>query len=135
MGDGEFGLRAYLNGFKSINNPKAERIHLKVSSGGLRELGSWDGVRSTKLMQPIPIPSTLYFFRKYWGWKKTILYLLQTIPLSLSPYHLKGSKIGMILSLSILFFLFPFILLKIFWSWVISNKMLKKGPLIENFYR
>ena len=45
MGDGEYGLRCYLNGFKNISNYKAKRIHLKVSQGGLRQMGSWDGWR------------------------------------------------------------------------------------------
>ena len=65
MGDGEFGFRAYINGFKSISNPKAHRIHLKVSSGGLREMGSWDGFRPTKWFAPKPVPSVLYLFKKY----------------------------------------------------------------------
>ena len=65
MGDGEFGYRAYINGFKNISNPKAPRIHLKVSSGGLREMGSWDGFRPTKWFAPKPVPSVLYFFSKY----------------------------------------------------------------------
>jgi len=33
MGDGEFGLRAYLEGFLNISNPRAGRLHLKVGSG------------------------------------------------------------------------------------------------------
>ena len=43
MGDGEFGLRAYLAGYKNVSNPYAKRLHLKVGSGGLRQMGSWDG--------------------------------------------------------------------------------------------
>ena len=46
MGDGEFGLRAYLAGYKNVSNPFAKRLHLKVSSGGLRQMGSWDGFPS-----------------------------------------------------------------------------------------
>ncbi|MDP4286252.1 MAG: glycosyltransferase family A protein, partial [Bacteroidota bacterium] len=41
MGDGEFGMRCYLNGFKNISNPFSRRIHLKVAEGGLRQMGSW----------------------------------------------------------------------------------------------
>ncbi|MFZ1799379.1 MAG: glycosyltransferase, partial [Chitinophagaceae bacterium] len=65
MGDGEFAYRTYLAGVKSISNYKASRIHLKVSSGGLREMGSWDGFRPTKWFAPKPIPSVLYLFKKY----------------------------------------------------------------------
>src|SRR5690554_6096219 len=39
QGDGEYGLRAYLAGYKNISNPRAKRIHLKVSEGGLRVKG------------------------------------------------------------------------------------------------
>lgn len=65
MGDGEFGYRAFVSGFKSISNPVALRVHLKVSSGGLREMGSWDGFRPTKWFAPKPVPSVLYLFDKY----------------------------------------------------------------------
>ena len=133
MGDGEFGLRAYLKGFKSINNHKAKRLHLKISFGGLREMGSWDGIRSTRLLQPIPIPSIIYFFRKYWGTQKTILFLLQVIPLSLSPYHLKGKLNGYLLSLLILFFTFPLVFIQLYKSWSLAKKMLDEGESIEIF--
>jgi len=52
MGDGEFGMRAYTKGYKSISNPYAKRLHLKVSEGGLREMGSWDGFRPKKMVCP-----------------------------------------------------------------------------------
>ena len=133
MGDGEFGLRAYLKGFKSINNPKAERTHLKVSFGGLREMGSWDGIRSTSFFQPIPIPSLIYFFRKYWGTKKTIIFLLQIIPISLSPYILKGKKSGHFLSFLIFFITLPVIFIRLYKSWMIAEKMLFEGESIELF--
>ena len=131
MGDGEFGLRAYLNGFKSINNPKAERLHLKVGVGGLRDMGSWDGIRSTKLLQPVPIPSIIYFFRKYWGKEKTIIFLLQIIPFSLCPYHLKGKPIGYLVSLFILFFTLPIILIRLYKSWIIAEEILQAEESIE----
>ena len=91
MGDGEFGLRAYLKGFKSINNPKAERLHLKVSSGGLREMGSWDGFRSTVFL--LPIPSVLYFFRRYWGTKSALIFIPDYSIFFISLYF-KGKLIG-----------------------------------------
>src|SRR5690606_12763057 len=67
MGDGEFGLRAYLAGFRNISNPKAKRVHLKVGQGGLRQMGSWDGWRPKKWNAPRPVPSILYLSRKYHG--------------------------------------------------------------------
>ena len=45
MGDSEYGVRAYLNGFHIDNNPKALRLHIKSAQGGLRFFGHWDGMR------------------------------------------------------------------------------------------
>ena len=45
MGDGEFGMRAYLEGFLNISNPNASRLHLKVGTGGVKtngELGRYE---------------------------------------------------------------------------------------------
>ena len=36
MGDSEYGVRAYLNGFHIVNNPKAQRLHIKSAQGGPR---------------------------------------------------------------------------------------------------
>ena len=66
QGDDEFGIRSTLKGFRSVSNHKAYRTHLKVESGGLREMGSWDGFRSIKFFKPKPIPSVLYY-RKILG--------------------------------------------------------------------
>ena len=52
MGDGEFGLRSYKKGFISISNPVSKRVHLKVKTGGLRQLGSWDAFRPTNILGP-----------------------------------------------------------------------------------
>jgi GT2 family glycosyltransferase len=131
MGDGEFGLRAYIKGFKSISNPLAKRDHLKIAMGGLREMGSWDGVRSTSWFKPKPIPSILYFFRKYWGDKNSIFYLCKVIPISLAPYYLKGKKHGTFISLIYFLLFFPIIFLQIYSSWEISKKMIKKGSKIH----
>jgi len=66
MGDGEFGTRAYLNGYRSISNPFAARVHLKVADGGLREMGSWDGFRPKKWFAAKPIPSVVFLYKKYY---------------------------------------------------------------------
>lgn len=65
MGDGEFGFRAYRFGFKSVSNPSASRVHLKVGEGGLREMGHWDAFRSKNWFAPKPLPSAMYLYRKY----------------------------------------------------------------------
>lgn len=132
MGDDDFGVRAYINGFKSISNPLASRQHIKVSHGGLRELGSWDGLRPVNWTRPRPIPSILYHFRRNWGILNTLLFLVKNIPLSLSNYSMKGKKIGYLISVVIFIFFFPIIIIQILRSWHISTKKLDEGPKIED---
>lgn len=131
MGDGEFGLRAYLAGFKNISNPLAERLHLKVENGGLRQMGSWDGFRPKKIFAPRPIPSVLYLFRKYFGRRAAILALLQNIPTSIVPYKYKGDRKKLVLGALIAFLLLPVLFFQIAFSWSISGNMLKQGDKIE----
>jgi len=132
MGDGEYGLRAYLEGFLNISNPYAERLHLKVGTGGLRQMGSWDGFRPKKWFGPRPVPSVVYSFRKYYGKRRTILSLLKTIPPSIIPYRFKGNKklllVGSILSI----FIFPIIIIQVLKSWSLASKKLKEGSIIES---
>ena len=131
MGDGEFGLRAYLFGCKIIQNPNAKRIHLKSKKGGLREMGSWDGMRPKNIFNLRPIPSILYFHRRYWGNSNTLYSLIQTLPYSLTPYFMKGRYIGYIISIFIFIVFYPIIIYKAYQSWKISEKMIERGPIIE----
>lgn len=132
MGDGEFGLRAYLAGFRNVSNPKAKRIHLKIGSGGLREWGSWDSFRPTKLFAPRPIPSVLYLYRKYFGRKAAILAILNTLPRSVIPYRLKSNKGGvMILGLLYFILLSPLLLIQVRRAWELATKKLKEGDKVE----
>ncbi|MBB6681140.1 glycosyltransferase family 2 protein [Aequorivita sp. 609] len=131
MGDGEFGLRAYLNGFKNISNPHASRVHLKVGSGGLREMGSWDAFRPKNLLAPRPIPSVLYYFRKHFGRKRTVLALFKSVPLSIIPYRYKKNKKMLILGALISVFLLPFIIIQVIISWRLASKKLREGEMIE----
>src|SRR5690554_1701286 len=130
MGDGEFGLRAYLNGFKNISNPHASRVHLKVGSGGLREMGSWDAFRPKNLLAPRPIPSVLYLFRKYFGRKRTILAILKTVPQSVIPYKYKKNKKMLVLGVFISLLLFPFVVLQVLVSWRLASRKLREGAMI-----
>jgi glycosyltransferase involved in cell wall biosynthesis len=125
MGDGEYGLRCYLNGFKNISNYKAKRIHLKVSQGGLRQMGSWDGWRPKKLFGPRPVPSVLYFSRKYYGSELSVLYILHSILPSLVPYKLKKSKFLKIVSFAMVPFLVPLVMFQVVKSWDLSSIKLK----------
>lgn len=131
MGDGEFGLRAFLNGYKNISNPYAKRLHLKVGSGGLREMGSWDAFRTNNLFQPRPIPSVLYFYRYYFGTKRTLLSVLRTVPISVVPYKYKSNKPMLLLSSIIALVLFPLIIIQVLKSWRLASEKLKEGPKIE----
>jgi glycosyltransferase involved in cell wall biosynthesis len=132
MGDGEFGLRCYLSGFKNISNPYAERLHLKVGSGGLREMGSWDGYRPKKWFGPRPVPSVLYQFRKYYGKKRAILALMKFVPPSIIPYKFKKSKPGIIIGFLFSILISPLILFQLIKSWSLATEKLKQGPLIKS---
>jgi len=131
MGDGEFGVRAYLNGFKNISNYKSYRLHLKKDKGGLREIGHWDAFRSKKIISPKPIPSVLYYWRKYWGNKSALINCMITIPFSLTNYKNKNNIISNIFSLVLFGFVFPIIVLQVVFSWKISSNMISSGSKIN----
>jgi hypothetical protein len=131
QGDGEYGLRAYLCGLKNISNPLAKRIHLKVSTGGLRQMGSWDSLRPTKLFAPRPIPSILYLTRKYFGNTASRLMLLLTIPTSLAPYKYKNNRKMQTFYMLSLLITFPVVLTQIFIAWHRASVKLKEGDKIE----
>lgn len=131
MGDGEFGLRAYLAGFKNISNPLASRLHLKVGEGGLREMGSWDSFRPKKILGPRPVPSVLYLTRRYFGSKSSILFLLQSIPPSIIPYRWKSRRLFLVLGSLFSCLLFPLLLVQVYLSWKIASRMINEGPKIE----
>lgn len=127
MGDGEFGLRAYLNGYKNISNHKAKRIHLKVAQGGLRQMGSWDGWRPKKIFAPRPVPSVLYLCRKYFGDKMSILMIIPSVFPSLVPYKYKSSKVLKTISFLLIPFLLPLVVIQVFISWKRSGEKLRSG--------
>jgi glycosyltransferase involved in cell wall biosynthesis len=129
MGDGEYGLRAYLAGYKNISNPISRRIHLKVSDGGLRQMGSWDGWRPKKLLGPRPVPSVLYLSRKYFGNRLSGLYILHSILPSLVPYKFKGNRILKLLSFVLIPFLLPLVCYQVWKSWQLSGIKIKEGAL------
>ncbi len=131
MGDGEFGLRAYLAGYKNISNPKAERLHLKVGEGGLRQMGSWDAFRPKSLLSPRPVPSVLYFVRKYFGTNASMYLLLTNIAPSLIPYRFKRNKTLLLMGIPLAILFLPFVLIQVLRSWIISTSMLRTGHKIQ----
>jgi glycosyltransferase involved in cell wall biosynthesis len=133
MGDGEFGLRSYLSGFKSISHPFAKRIHLKVGTGGLREIGSWDAFRPKKFFSPRPLPSVVYLYRKYFPKKNVRNALIMGMYPSLIPYKWKGKTYLYPLSAILSIFILPVLMLQLGISWSRASKMLNEGDKIEWF--
>lgn len=131
MGDGEYGLRAYLAGFKNISNPKAKRVHLKVGQGGLRQMGSWDGWRPKKIVAPRPIPSVLYLSRRYFGNKASRYYIVINIVPSVVPLKHKSDKRLKLLTFILFPIIFPLISIQVIRSWHLASMKLKQGPLID----
>lgn len=131
MGDGEFGTRAYINGLSSISNPYAKRIHLKVSDGGLREIGHWDGFRPKKLFAPKPIPSVVYLFKKYYPKKLYRNAIILGIMLSNVSYKKKRANNMMATSVLLTIFKSPLLAIQFYRSLKRANAMLQEGAKIE----
>lgn len=131
MGDGEFGYRAYFNGFKSISNPNASRVHLKVSSGGLREMGSWDGFRPKKWFAPKPVPSVLYLYKKYLPLPLYRNAALIGIMLSNVSYRHKGNSKMLLISILLTVLKLPVLLIQYIRSKKIATGMLHSPGKIE----
>lgn len=131
MGDGEFGMRMYTNGYTNISNPFASRVHLKVGTGGLRQMGSWDAFRPNKIVAPRPIPSVLYFYRNYFGTKRSRFALLKTLPPSIIPYRFKKSRKLKVVGVFISVFLLPLIGVQVLISWRKATQKLNEGPQIR----
>ena len=131
MGDSEFGIRALLGGYIVLSNPLATRIHLKVETGGLRQMGSWDALRPKNILAPRPIPSVLYLIRKYHSAHEAFLYLIKNIPQSYIPYKFKGNKKAKLLVFLAFHLWLPLALISVLKSWKQASQKLKKGALIE----
>ncbi len=134
MGDGEFGLRCILSGFKIIQNPVAYCIDMKAPTGGLRQMGSWDSIRTRKLFDARPVPSVLYYIRTYFGKKSAIIYIIQNVPYSLVPYRFRKNKFIKRIYLILFIFFWPFLLFSIVKSWRSSTNKIKIGKLISKLY-
>jgi GT2 family glycosyltransferase len=131
MGDGEFGIRAYLNGYRSISNPYASRVHLKVPAGGLREMGSWDGFRPKKWFAAKPIPSVVYLYKKYYPKTLYRSVIFLGIILSNVSYKNKGSNKMLALSVALTIVKAPLLAIQFYNSRSRAKAMLKAGDKIE----
>lgn len=133
MGDGEFGMRLYLEAIKSVSNPIASCIDVKAGTGGLREMGSWDAFRPSNFFAPRPIPSVLYFFRSYFGNTAARLAMLRMVPLSIFPYQFKKNKPLLVVGVLLTILILPIVFYQVFKSWSLASKKLKEGDRIEKF--
>jgi glycosyltransferase involved in cell wall biosynthesis len=132
MGDGEFGLRAYLHGYSNVSNPLAKRVHLKVGEGGLRQMGSWDAFRTKSWSSPRPIPSVLYLTRKYFGTSTALYLCFQKIPLSVIPYQYKSNKVMALFAYPMAVILSPILIFQMVKSWRLATQKLKEGAKISH---
>jgi hypothetical protein len=132
MGDSEFGLRSLLGGYNIISNPYSKRIHLKVETGGLRQMGSWDSLRPKSLFAPRPVPSVLYLIRKYYGNQEAVYYLIKNMPQSYVPYKFKGNKKAKILIFLAFPLWIPLAVVSAIKSWNLATLKLSQGSLIES---
>lgn len=88
-GDAEFGLRVQLGGGLVIHNPHAIRVHLKAQEGGLRTFGSLDGFRHRDRVSPLPLPSMVYYTKRYHSPRQVREDLVIGLSQSIVPYELK----------------------------------------------
>ena len=130
MGDGEFGMRVYLEGIRSISNPLASCIDVKAGTGGLREMGSWDAFRPATFFAPRPIPSVIYYFRRYFGTAATKMALLRMVPLSIFPYQFKKNKPLLVIGVFLTVLLIPLVLYQVAKASRLATIKLKEGPRI-----
>lgn len=88
-GDAEFGLRVQLGGGLVIHNPHAVRVHLKAQEGGLRTFGSLDGFRHRDRSTPLPLPSMVYYTKRYHSRRQVREDLIIGLSQAIVPYELK----------------------------------------------
>lgn len=88
-GDAEFGLRVQLGGGLVVHNPHAVRVHLKAQDGGLRTFGSLDGFRHRDRTSPLPLPSMVYYTKRYHTPRQVREDLVIGLSQAIVPYELK----------------------------------------------
>ena len=133
-GDADFGMRVYLTGGLLVHNPKAKRIHLKASFGGLRKFRSWDNFRHKGFFAPRPLPSVIYYALRHFSKRQAREDLLIGLAQSAIPYHLKRrASFGQwmkFVGLEIL--LSPLTLVRVARSIKTAKQMFNQGPRIPN---
>ena len=95
-------------------------------------MGSWDAFRPKKLLAPRPVPSVLYFLRRYFGNKSALYTIFKTVPFSIVPYRHKSSNKFKAVGLILFILFFPLWIFVILRSWLLSSKMIQSGPKINS---
>jgi hypothetical protein len=106
-------------------------VHLKVPTGGLRQMNSWDAYRA-KWNQPRPIPSVLYYYKTYFSKPQIINGIIWGVIPSLVPYSLKHKKTLVPFSLVLVTLLLPLIVYQMFLSHKRSTILLNAPSEIES---
>ncbi len=131
-GDADFGTRLYLAGGLAVHNPLAARVHSKAATGGLRSFGSWDSYRQRGLLTPRPLPSVVYYSRRFFSARQAREALLIGLAQSVIPYHLKRRATpwqwARYVALEAL--MAPLSAVRVARSLVAARRMLAGGPVI-----
>lgn len=95
-------------------------------------MGSWDAFRPKSLMAPRPVPSVLYFIRRYFGNMDAILATCILVPPSVVPYRLKANRMLRGAAYLGALLLAPLLLLQAMRSWREASRKLSEGPRIPS---
>jgi hypothetical protein len=98
-----------------------------VSSGGLREMGSWDGFRPTRWFAPKPVPSVLYLFKKYFPRPLAKNAVLLGIMLSNVSYKQKRKSSMLVLSVLLTLVKSPLLYVQYMRSLHIAKQMMNNN--------
>ncbi len=131
-GDAEFGLRVQLGGGLVIHNPHAVRVHLKAQEGGLRTFGSLDGFRHRDRDAPLPLPSMVYYTKRFHTPRQVREDLLIGLTQAIIPYELKrraspGQWLGFLVAETVHL---PSTVRRVRTSLRIADEMVEAGPRI-----
>jgi hypothetical protein len=94
-------------------------------------MGSWDGFRPKKWFAPKPVPSVIYLYKKYLTKPLYKNALLIGIMLSNVPYKHKRSSKMLALSIVLTIVKSPVLLIQVYRSRKIAQKMLNSGKTPE----
>jgi glycosyltransferase involved in cell wall biosynthesis len=129
--DSDLGFRALLNGFVILHNPRALRVHLKASTGGLRQFGSIDGFKINRVFSAKPHPSVFLYSWFYFGIKTLFYEFFISIYRFYSPFY-NGNNIYARIFINTPFYVLqtPILFFQVLYSFILAVKMKFSNPLI-----